>query len=274
MKKLRKRNEGITLIALVVTIVVLLILAATSISMLMGENGIITQAQDATIKTENGEVYETLLLKITDHEISNEIGKNSTETIQFLLSSGYIDSDNVVNVKNLSGKNMKTGNGSNNKDIYIIEGNHLYYYDNKGDKTDLGEVLNTKVLEETDPDLFEITQDGTISLKDYADYYKDSVSNWPHVIENIVIPSEINGITVTKIGESFSTHYKHVKTVYIPDTVTTIDAYAFVGCDNLKEIRLSESLSSIEAEAFAKCSNLTEIEIPGKAYPHHQYRII
>lgn len=37
-----RENKGITLIALVVTIVVLLILAGVSISMLMGENGIIT----------------------------------------------------------------------------------------------------------------------------------------------------------------------------------------------------------------------------------------
>lgn len=39
---MRKKNGGITLIALVVTIVVLLILAGVSISMLGGENGIIT----------------------------------------------------------------------------------------------------------------------------------------------------------------------------------------------------------------------------------------
>ena len=39
-----KKEQGITLIALVVTIVVLLILAGVSISMLTGENGIVTQA--------------------------------------------------------------------------------------------------------------------------------------------------------------------------------------------------------------------------------------
>ena len=38
-------NKGITLIALVITIIVLLILAGVSIAMLTGENGILTQAQ-------------------------------------------------------------------------------------------------------------------------------------------------------------------------------------------------------------------------------------
>ena len=44
-----KNNNGITLIALVVTIVVLIILAAVSISMLTGENEIITQAQQSGV---------------------------------------------------------------------------------------------------------------------------------------------------------------------------------------------------------------------------------
>ena len=48
-----KTNEkGITLIALVITIIVLLILAGVSISMLTGDNGIITQAQRAKELTE------------------------------------------------------------------------------------------------------------------------------------------------------------------------------------------------------------------------------
>ena len=48
----RQNNLGITLIALVITIVVLLILAGVSISMLTGENGILTQANKAKKATE------------------------------------------------------------------------------------------------------------------------------------------------------------------------------------------------------------------------------
>ena len=51
-KKQRKNNNGITLIALVITIIVLLILAGVSIAMLTGENGILTQAQRAKNETE------------------------------------------------------------------------------------------------------------------------------------------------------------------------------------------------------------------------------
>ena len=51
---IKRQNKGITLIALVVTIIVLLILAGVSITLLTGENGVITQAtrakEEQTIK--------------------------------------------------------------------------------------------------------------------------------------------------------------------------------------------------------------------------------
>ncbi len=52
MKSTFKMKKGITLIALVVTIIVLLILAGVSISMLTGQNGILNRAQEAKEKTE------------------------------------------------------------------------------------------------------------------------------------------------------------------------------------------------------------------------------
>ena len=54
-----EKNKGITLIALVVTIIVLIILAGVSISMLTGENGIITRAHEAKTKMEDAQNSET-----------------------------------------------------------------------------------------------------------------------------------------------------------------------------------------------------------------------
>ena len=51
-----KNNKGITLVALVVTIVVLLILAGVSINLVLGDNGIVKKAQDA--KTKSAEASE------------------------------------------------------------------------------------------------------------------------------------------------------------------------------------------------------------------------
>ena len=57
-----KRNKGITLIALVVTIIVLLILAGISIQMLTGDNGILQRAATAKTETEIGQEKEIIAL--------------------------------------------------------------------------------------------------------------------------------------------------------------------------------------------------------------------
>ena len=59
-----KNNKGITLIALVVTIIVLLILAGVSINMLTGQNGILNRASEAKEKTENTQTEELVKFAI------------------------------------------------------------------------------------------------------------------------------------------------------------------------------------------------------------------
>lgn len=67
---MKNNQKGITLIALVVTIIVLLILAGVSIAMLTGEGGILGNAREASAKTK--------LMNIAD-EISREASEVSTE---------------------------------------------------------------------------------------------------------------------------------------------------------------------------------------------------
>ena len=55
-----KNQKGITLIALVVTIVVLLILAGVAIAMLRGDNGILTEATKASDSTKKAEAEEAI----------------------------------------------------------------------------------------------------------------------------------------------------------------------------------------------------------------------
>ena len=57
-----KKNKGITLIALVITIIILLILASITVATLTGDNGIITKAIEAREKTEQAGVEEQLKL--------------------------------------------------------------------------------------------------------------------------------------------------------------------------------------------------------------------
>lgn len=67
--------DGITLVALVITIVVLLILAGVSLNMLIGENGIITKTQISKEKSNKSSAQETLQIKITNIQM-NEYAEN------------------------------------------------------------------------------------------------------------------------------------------------------------------------------------------------------
>ena len=62
---MRREQKGITLIALVITIIVLLILAGVSIAMLTGENGILTKATQSTEETAKGEATEAIKLAVS-----------------------------------------------------------------------------------------------------------------------------------------------------------------------------------------------------------------
>ena len=107
MKQKRKSVRGITLIALVVTIVVLLILAGVSISMLTGENGIIRQAQKAKTETELSEIEEAANMIYVDLSIgSNGTIKDVTEN----LEDGYEEG--------LTGKKVER---SNEREFEVVE---------------------------------------------------------------------------------------------------------------------------------------------------------
>ena len=76
MQKQKNKETGITLISLVVTIIVLIILAGVSIAMLVGENGIITQAQKAAQETEIKGDEEKIRLAINAAQIASNGNSN------------------------------------------------------------------------------------------------------------------------------------------------------------------------------------------------------
>ena len=60
----KKQEKGITLIALVITIIVLLILAGVTIATLTGDNGILTQAGKAKDKTAEADAIERVQVEV------------------------------------------------------------------------------------------------------------------------------------------------------------------------------------------------------------------
>ena len=86
LNKKFKRNKGITLIALVVTIIVLLILAGISISMLTGQNGILNRASEA--KNLNGIAQNGELVKLSAMDaLSQGLGTITDANLKTALNS-------------------------------------------------------------------------------------------------------------------------------------------------------------------------------------------
>ncbi len=79
---------------------------------------------------------------------------------------------------------------------------------------------------------------------------------------NVVIPSSINGMAVTSIGETAFYDNRSVTSVTIPEGVTNICRGAFKDCRSLKNITIPASVNSIGAEAFYQCSSLTNVTLP------------
>lgn len=71
-----KENEGITIVALVVTIIILLILAGVAINMTLGDNGLFKKSKEAINAWKSAEENETSSLDYLAREWSNLIGEN------------------------------------------------------------------------------------------------------------------------------------------------------------------------------------------------------
>ena len=86
------KNKGVTLIALAVTIVVMLILAGVTISVLNGENGIVKQAQKAKEESKIKELKEKVRIDIAGNRVENINGELRVSVLKEILDKYF---DNV-----------------------------------------------------------------------------------------------------------------------------------------------------------------------------------
>ena len=78
----------------------------------------------------------------------------------------------------------------------------------------------------------------------------------------VEIPSRIDGIKVTAIGERAFRGCIGLKSVIIPDSITSIGYEAFYECEALTSVSIPDSVATIGENAFYKCAALTTVSIP------------
>ncbi len=256
--KIVKNNyKGITLIALVITIVVLLILASASIAMLTGDNGILTRAGDAKIETALGAVKEQIGLyqiekKMDNKEVTPEnllVEGKVSRTVQAGEADKYYM---YYALKENSFEGMQglgKGNIASLKDVFLIDDNLNVKYISSNGK-EYGDNLNNKVLDDETEIRF--------SSKAFSEY----VSKISGVTEDEMkfkwmkdqTRLEINGSNIDSLQDLI--FFPNLKELRL-DNVKLRDLQGIENCEKIKSLLIYTS----SIENYSQLSKLTNIEV-------------
>ena len=283
-----KQGKGITLIALVVTIVVLLILAGVSISLVLNNNGVISKAKDAKNSTEKGQAQDEVNLAINYLQIEDatstltredkrkiledELRKISADSSVSISGSGYkithkkydffVDEDLKISSSGKTFDAVEWDKKAAPEDIFI-------WKSDDPNNADYGVVIGYKKNVDNYTILRFPSRCTEIDNIYNSDMYKDTGDDEPTVrsyTKNILMVEMPN--TVKKLGiEAFSGDYggfyfSSLERVELSKSLSKIEAYAFGGCKNLNDIEIPDNIVEIGAYAFERCENLYYIEIP------------
>ena len=99
---------------------------------------------------------------------------------------------------------------------------------------------------------------------EYIIYDDDTVevTGYKGTDTDLVIPSEIEGLPVTSIGEEAFSYCDELTSITIPDTVTNIGDNAFFGCTELKSMTIPKGVTEIGKGVLGGCTGLTSVSIP------------
>lgn len=116
-------------------------------------------------------------------------------------------------------------------------------------------VLTANAVEEYTEGTYE-----NLTYKKYSNYVEIIDCDFSAI--DVVIPSEIEGLPVTIIGDDAFWDCDGLTEITIPESVTNIGYAAFCNCDNLATVTISNGVTNIGDCAFYGCYNLTSLIIP------------
>ena len=100
---------------------------------------------------------------------------------------------------------------------------------------------------------YTIDENDEVCITGYNGYDKD-----------LIIPSEINGMKVTSIGDSAFYWCELLISIKIPNSIKSIGDSAFGQCSSLKSIEIPDSVISIGGGVFSECFSLENVMISEK----------
>ena len=124
MQRQARKQKGITLVALVITIIVLLLLAGVTISLLVGENGIITKAKEGGNRTQQAQEKEKIELAVTASIME--------DTDKLTIEEGNLNTE-LINEFGGEEEYTLTNNQDGSFLIRIEKSKRTYYIGNSGE---------------------------------------------------------------------------------------------------------------------------------------------
>ncbi len=125
-------------------------------------------------------------------------------------------------------------------------------------------------LPETGPDITDVPEteipaesSEALDLYKYAGF-SDGTAKITRLLKDVEtadIPAELNGYKVVSIGKDAFSNCASLKTVTVPEGVTSIEPSAFSGCINLVSVTLPASLATIDEYSFSNCPSLETFSI-------------
>ncbi len=277
MKKLKNKN-GVTLIALAVTIIIMLILAGVTISMLTGNSGITTNASKAKTKSYLADIKEEYELYLSEKRMEDEYDLDTLyandKTIRY---EGNEVGSGITEICS----SIKKGD---EKKFEIIKGKIYYVSQDKNVipiAVELGfsinpyEITDDGVLRSSAMNLYLVDNNGNLDLSEYEGkiktieagaFSKVETESGITPLSSIVLPKG-----VTTIGDDAFSYNTSLTSIKIPNTVTTIGKRAFRGCTNLTSIEIPDSVTYIGEKCFYNCNRLQKIKLSKKIQTINQW---
>ena len=290
MKEKLKQNNGITLIALVITIIVLLILAGVSIAMLTGDNGILTQATEAKKANTAGAEKEQIGLAMQSLKM-----KKQPDNVSMIVTSDELQKQLLDD----GAKNVAVEDGENNKLIVIYQDSKNKYTVNQDGKIDenagnpgTGEGGSLPSTSDTNPFL----PDGAEVIEDDLSkgvVIKDSNGNywtWVEVPKSIYTNTAYNGGTAptsstdyAKIESTMQKYAEAYREAGFTDEWCSEEQHGFVSAEEYNNHKNTMLKSVYENGGFyigkyevgtktlrtSSSTNLTTPVIKEGAYPYN-----
>ena len=250
-------KKGITLIALIITIIVLLILAGITINILVGDNGVLSKAQKSSKDTVVGKEKETIALswdavfsdKVVDGiEITDEIFEQELKNNNNDVTVSYDEDRNFI--------------------VHFNDTGHNYVVNNTGKINEYNGVVPEEVVEQTDIYVTLYT-DGTLGF-----------CSTEAKIEGKTVFKEYGKIQGREYGCAYTDYYDGttdapwfedrtsiLKVDFVDEIAPTSTACWFYKCQQLNEIyhiqNLNTQLVTDMSRMFFACLSLKTIDVSG-----------